>query len=1022
MKRYPVNSWLRKLTFGLPLVGLLLWCGTARAQIMLQDGSLTSLTDLDDTGATSISESFTVTAGASVLVVSLYDQNNTGADSGIANLSWGTQALTKGGGQYISRTPTSCEDMWYLFNPTPGTHTITATDTSGNTPTAMAMQAYTLNGVNAAYAPAYYSVNGNYVDGGTPAYSVNVILSSATAAGAWAVLDCEQGSDATTMSVTSTSGTPSYGQADNTSVPGYNGNDAVMGGIAGLAAGSSTITGIDATGGESLEVGALVFTPGASTAAPINVVATGGLNQVALSWQDDSGGTATNYIVLRSTTSGSGYTAIATNTANASTNFTDTSVVNYLTYYYVVEAVGPIGISPYSAQVSAFAAGGLEPAPTGLTATPLNTEVGLIWNVQNGATGYNVLRATGSPTGFITVASPAAAAYTDTGLVNGTTYYYEVNAVNSYGTGPNSGYVGAVPVVQNDGTNTVIPPMFFGLHAMGYGSSPYPVPYQPWGLIRDWDHWGYGNVNWQNLEPSRGTFTWTAMDATVNAVTNLNVKYLHCFGAGPSWAGGNAPTNIADWDLFITNFVTRYHTKIKYLETWNEAASGEGFYTGTTAMLVQMEHDLYTITKSIDPTVTVLTPDATGGATVVLNFFDGYFAAGGTNCDGVAFHAYNSLTGVSGANNICYPEEMFGIVANLKSAMKAYGQGSKPIFATEGDWGTEGTNANQPTTNDAVAFMARQYMELWSLGVSSYAWYDWENNNGYWQFGEMWDPNNGGLNAAGVAYQQLYNWMVGARMSQLVSSNGSVYTCGFTRPGGYQALAVWNTTRGSPSTFTVPNGYVQYRDLAGNLTSISGSTVTIGIEPILLENMTYVPDFFSGLTSPSITYGTTNVVLTGIVSSNSTYAPFNSTYPPSGTVITVTINGNVQTTTSDATGDFSINYNTAGLTYNVYPVTYSCAAAGSFPGGTDTTTTLTVNPPPLTPAILPASLDSTGTNLVVRVVTVNGHTYYLLSTTSLNPPVVWTTNSVTAGTGGTITNLAPITSAAPQQYFMYLAQ
>ncbi len=176
------------------------------------------------------------------------------------------------------------------------------------------------------------------------------------------------------------------------------------------------------------------------------------------------------------------------------------------------------------------------------------------------------------------------------------------------------------------------------------------------------------------------------------------------------------------------------------------------------------------------------------------------------------------------------------------------------------------------------------------------------------------------------------------------------------------------------------------------------------------------------MTSPNITYGTTNVLLTGTVSSNSTYAPFNSTYPPSGTVITVTINGNVQTTTSDATGDFSINYNTAGLTHNVYPVTYSCAAAGSFPGGTDTTTTLTVNPPPPTPAILPVSLDSTGTNLVVRVVTVNGHTYYLLSTTSLIPPVVWTTNSVTAGTGGTITNLAAITSAAPQQYFMYLAQ
>jgi len=429
------------------------------------------------------------------------------------------------------------------------------------------------------------------------------------------------------------------------------------------------------------------------------------------------------------------------------------------------------------------------------------------------------------------------------------------------------------------------------------------------------------------------------MDATVNAVTNLNVKFLHCFGAGPSWAGGNAPTNILDWDLFITNFVTRYHTKIKYLETWNESAAGEGFYTGTTAMLVQMEHDLYTITKSIDPTVTVLTPDATGGKTVVWNFYTNYFAAGGTNCDAIAFHGYCSMTGIAG--NILYPEEIIGIVTNLQTAMKAYGQGSKPIFCTEGDWGTEGPNANCPTTNDAVAFMARHYLLMWSLGVSSYAWYDWENNNGYWQYGEMWDPNNGGLNAAGLAYQQLYYWMVGAQMSQPYTHQGSLYTCGFTRPGGYQALAVWYTNRASTSTFTVPSGYIQYRDLAGNLYSISGSTVTIGIEPILLENMN--EPIFSGLTSHTNTYGAASVTLTGTVTSYGTNLP-------SGTVITVTVNGSAQTTTvSDAMGDFSINYNTTGLPASPTPYTVTCsnAAAGSLPAATDTSSTLTVNPRPV---------------------------------------------------------------------------
>jgi hypothetical protein len=503
--------------------------------------------------------------------------------------------------------------------------------------------------------------------------------------------------------------------------------------------------------------------------------------------------------------------------------------------------------------------------------------------------------------------------------------------------GAGAGYVGETSAQTQ--TNVVIPRSFFGLHGLAYGANGVPVPYQPWGRIRTWDHWGNGNISWAGLEPSNGTFTWSAMDATVNAITYSNVAILHCFGAGPSWVGGTGPTNIVAWDTFITNFVTRYHTKIKYLETWNEAMAGEGFYTGTTAMLVQMEHDLYTITKSIDPTVTVLTPDATGGKGNMTTFYDGYFAAGGTNCDAVAFHGYCSEAFIT--NQITYPEEIIGIVGNLKAAMNAYGQGSKPILCTEGNWGSEGTGCNCPTTNDAVAFLARHYLLMWSLGVSSYDWYAWDYNGASWQTGQLWTYPTGPLNAGGIAYQQLYYWMVGARMSQPYTVSGTVYTCGFTRPGGYQALAVWNTTRGSTPTYMVPSGYVQYRDLAGNLYSISGGTVTIGIEPILLEN-TNEP-IFSFLTSPTNTYGAASVTLTGNVSSYGTY-------PPRGTVITVTVNGSAQTTTtSDTNGDFSINYNTTGLPASAtpYTVTYSNAAAGSLPAGTDTSSTLTVNQLPV---------------------------------------------------------------------------
>jgi hypothetical protein len=94
----------------------------------------------------------------------------------------------------------------------------------------------------------------------------------------------------------------------------------------------------------------------------------------------------------------------------------------------------------------------------------------------------------------------------------------------------------------------------------------------------------------------------------------------------------------------------------------------------------------------------------------------------------------------------------------------------------------------------------------------------------------------------GIAYGQVYNWMVGAVPSACATS-GSIYTCGLTRSGGYQGLAVWDSSlscsNGSCATtsYTVPSGYTQYRDLAGNVTSInSNSQIQIGIKPILLEN------------------------------------------------------------------------------------------------------------------------------------------------------------------------------------------
>jgi hypothetical protein len=85
-------------------------------------------------------------------------------------------------------------------------------------------------------------------------------------------------------------------------------------------------------------------------------------------------------------------------------------------------------------------------APTGLTAAPGNAQVTLNWSSVSGATGYNVKRSTVSGGPYETVgAGVTTTGFADSGLNNGTTYYYVVSAVNSAGESADSTQVSAVP-------------------------------------------------------------------------------------------------------------------------------------------------------------------------------------------------------------------------------------------------------------------------------------------------------------------------------------------------------------------------------------------------------------------------------------------------------------------------------------------------------------------------------------------------------------------------------------------------
>jgi O-glycosyl hydrolase len=199
------------------------------------------------------------------------------------------------------------------------------------------------------------------------------------------------------------------------------------------------------SGGESPKSSEASATPNlAPPAAPTNVTATAGNTQVTLNWTASTG--ATSYNIYRSTTSG-GEGSTPYRAGVSSTSFTDTGLTNGTTYFYQVTAVNGGGESPKSSEASATPNLAPPAAPTNVTATASNTQVTLNWTASTGATSYNIYRSTTSggegSTPYRTGVSTTS--FTDTGLTNGTTYFYQVTAVNGGGESPKSSEASATP-------------------------------------------------------------------------------------------------------------------------------------------------------------------------------------------------------------------------------------------------------------------------------------------------------------------------------------------------------------------------------------------------------------------------------------------------------------------------------------------------------------------------------------------------------------------------------------------------
>ena len=184
---------------------------------------------------------------------------------------------------------------------------------------------------------------------------------------------------------------------------------------------------------------AQVVHPGESTTFTITVIPKTGFTDVVnltVGSETPYPGGVTDGGITPASITGSGTAVLTMNTNTSSVPFATSLTIT-----------GTSGTLVHSASTTLLV--NLEP-PASLTATAGNGQIALSWPSVVRASGYHVKRADVSGGPYVNVACPTTTSYVDTGVTNGTTYYYVVSAwftgnPNAGGESADSGEASATP-------------------------------------------------------------------------------------------------------------------------------------------------------------------------------------------------------------------------------------------------------------------------------------------------------------------------------------------------------------------------------------------------------------------------------------------------------------------------------------------------------------------------------------------------------------------------------------------------
>ncbi|MDQ1686221.1 MAG: large repetitive protein, partial [Frankiaceae bacterium] len=336
-------------------------------------------------------------------------------------------------------------------------------------------------------------------------------------------------------------------------------------------------------GGGAFSASSAPITPATSPSAPTSASASAGDGQATVTWQSafNGGSAITSYDVRYSTNGGSSWTSAGV--AYGGSPAVVTGLTNGTSYVFDVAAINGIGASSYSAPSAAVVPAGVAGAPSAVSATAGDMQATVTWTAPapNGTTitGYDVRYSSNGGSTWISAGAPyAGSPAVVTGLTNGTSYIFDVAAIDASGTGA---YSAASAAVTPSTTPAV--PAFVSLTR---GNSQVSLTWSSGGnggsAITGYDvEWTSDNgTTWSS--PLSAATTSPATSTTVTGLTNgttykFRIAAINANGPSNFSAASNGVTPAAVPDAPMSATATRGNASV--MVSWTAPSANGALIT-----------------------------------------------------------------------------------------------------------------------------------------------------------------------------------------------------------------------------------------------------------------------------------------------------------------------------------------------------------------------------------------------------------------------------------------------------------